>query len=534
MNPLIACPVNDLLRWSRRWPGPDCRALLGLSVALMMVMAALLLSPASAGAQPYTIRNLGTLCEPSSECGPAESRAFKINNLGQVVGISHVRTDQEFGIGPFRTGSNLPISPAIDRIKSSGVPLFGYAYDINDSGWVVGSGHQISQCEIDPPCPNVPPLLYQVSYLTQGFLAFPPSGQATFLQDLVTCDPALPDPPFCLDSIAFAVNDAAPFFTVVGSALRPAPHPTYLFHAFSVAPPFPTAVVDLGVLPSGGLNPTSDARGVDDFGNIVGFSGPAFVGPKRAFFSRLGVMNEIGTLGGASCLDCESRAYAITTIPFALIIAGESDTAAGRRHAFRFAIVAPSLDPVWTDLGTLGGPSCPSCSSAAYDINDLGHIVGESATTSDDIAHAFIFRNNVMTDLNDLLTPGAQSQWVLTDARGINDLGQIVGTGIFQGRQRGYVLTPPLQLIVTQVKDAGTIYLADPPPGEGQSLRSLLEAVEASISRGNLGAAGGQLGAYENHVSALMRNGSLTEIHGNKLLAGASLIRLLIDEETRR
>src|SRR6185436_10368920 len=75
MNPLIACPVNDLLRWSRRWPGPDCRALLGLSVAMMMVMAALLLSPASAGAQPYTIRNLGTLCEPSSECGPAESRA---------------------------------------------------------------------------------------------------------------------------------------------------------------------------------------------------------------------------------------------------------------------------------------------------------------------------------------------------------------------------------------------------------------------------------------------------------------------------
>jgi hypothetical protein len=45
-----------------------------------------------------------------------------------------------------------------------------------------------------------------------------------------------------------------------------------------------------------------------------------------------------------------------------------------------------------------------------------------------------------MIDLNSLLDSG--SGWVLTSANGINDSGQITGTGIFQGQTHAYLLTP--------------------------------------------------------------------------------------------
>jgi hypothetical protein len=46
-----------------------------------------------------------------------------------------------------------------------------------------------------------------------------------------------------------------------------------------------------------------------------------------------------------------------------------------------------------------------------------------------------------MKDLNDLLPPN--SGWVLTEANGINDAGQIIGTGIGpDGQQRGFLMEP--------------------------------------------------------------------------------------------
>jgi len=67
-----------------------------------------------------------------------------------------------------------------------------------------------------------------------------------------------------------------------------------------------------------------------------------------------------------------------------------------------------------TDLGTLGGPS-----SRAYDLNNLGQVVGEAQTVSMDW-HAFKWESGVMSDLGTL---GEAS----SIARGINDAGQVVG-----------------------------------------------------------------------------------------------------------
>jgi probable HAF family extracellular repeat protein len=144
-----------------------------------------------------------------------------------------------------------------------------------------------------------------------------------------------------------------------------------------------------------------------------------------------------------------------------------------------------------TDLGTLGGPA-----SLARSINEKGQVVGHSTTTADgqigapgthatlwdggkmtdlgtlpgsDVSFAWdinadgvvsgsagdpnaannpnpikllavIWVNGTIYNLNDLIPP--DSGWVLAQAYGINDQGEIVGFGYNKGRQRGFVLTP--------------------------------------------------------------------------------------------
>src|SRR5947209_372241 len=70
---------------------------------------------------------------------------------------------------------------------------------------------------------------------------------------------------------------------------------------------------------------------------------------------------------------------------------------------------------VITDLGR------NSISTEPHAINNLGQIVGT------DNNHAFIYNGGTFSDLNTLIDPA--SGWTLSSASGINDLGQIVGSG---------------------------------------------------------------------------------------------------------
>jgi probable HAF family extracellular repeat protein len=86
------------------------------------------------------------------------------------------------------------------------------------------------------------------------------------------------------------------------------------------------------------------------------------------------------------------------------------------------------------DLGTLGGET------TATSINESGHVVGYGDTAPQGPKHAFLYKDGSLIDLNSLIDP--QSGWVLTQAADINDRGQIVGTGLFNGQERGFVLDP--------------------------------------------------------------------------------------------
>lgn len=88
-----------------------------------------------------------------------------------------------------------------------------------------------------------------------------------------------------------------------------------------------------------------------------------------------------------------------------------------------------------TPLGTLGGSF-----SIARDINNRGEVVGGSLTEGDENFHGFIFRNNRLYDLNELLELNAG--WELIQAFGINNRGEIVGIGSLEGHDRIVLLRP--------------------------------------------------------------------------------------------
>lgn len=70
-----------------------------------------------------------------------------------------------------------------------------------------------------------------------------------------------------------------------------------------------------------------------------------------------------------------------------------------------------------------------------------------------------MYENGHMIDLNSLL--GASSGWVLQDATGINDLGVIVGNGLFDGQERAFILdtTTTPERATLALLGAGAVFL---------------------------------------------------------------------------
>ncbi len=112
-------------------------------------------------------------------------------------------------------------------------------------------------------------------------------------------------------------------------------------------------------------------------------------------------------------------------------------------HAFLYDFNAGSL----IDLGTLlNADGEYGLRSSAADINDLGQVVGSSWLVSVNTSlydpaqyHAFVWENGLMNDLNDMIPD--TSGWVLTAATAINENGDIVGSGLLNGEQHGFLLT---------------------------------------------------------------------------------------------
>jgi probable HAF family extracellular repeat protein len=172
---------------------------------------------------------------------------------------------------------------------------------------------------------------------------------------------------------------------------------------------------DLGSLPGGEV---SEARGVNDIGQIVGFSSTA-TGDRAFLWTSTGGMQDLGDLpGGASF----SRAYDINNNGQ---VVGESGAATGTR-AF-----------LWTsgggleDLGDLPGGSDQS---SAIAINEDGQVAGTSSGIN--FGRAVVWtRDGGMQDL------GAPPRLGSTYANGINASGDVVGSGHFPNQLHALLWT---------------------------------------------------------------------------------------------
>ena len=179
----------------------------------------------------------------------------------------------------------------------------------------------------------------------------------------------------------------------------------------------------LAIIPSfGGARQQSQATAVNRSLSVVGWA-ERTDNYRHAFTwdYKTTQMTDLGTLGGPS-----SAAWDINDVGD---VVGEADVAPGVSHAFLHRA------GVMQDLGTLGGAA-----SAARGIADLGGDVVGWSWTDQGTVHAFLWNGTELLDLNTLISP--DSGWTLQYAEAINAAGMITGTGRYRGETHAFVLVP--------------------------------------------------------------------------------------------
>lgn len=168
----------------------------------------------------------------------------------------------------------------------------------------------------------------------------------------------------------------------------------------------------------------SAAYALNDKGDVVGVATQAG-GAQRAFLYRAGLMSDLGTLGGS-----HSTAYGINELRQTVGCA----TIAGDTEQRGFIHQAGAM----TALPSLGGNE-----SCAYGINRNGWAVGYSSDPVSSNPRGVLWQpGGSAIDLNARLDAKTGKNWVITEARAINDNGLIVVTGEHKGITRAALLTP--------------------------------------------------------------------------------------------
>ena len=372
----------------------------------------------AAGAQAgqYMIEDLGDL-------GAGESRAYRINAGGQVVGWSsvwvggyHLRHAFLYSGGQMHDLSETPGSLGHE---------FGEAWGINDAGQVVGKAENADS-------------------KTRAFLY---SGGS-----MVEIDPAFGGS----TSWAYAINNAD---QVAGVAPRKYTLMSY-DHAFRWTDANDDNVVDAGevlelLALDGNTTSKSYARDLNDVGQVVGYSRAGTYNHAFAFHDAdgdgvvdAGELADLGTFGGNA-----SEAYGINN---AGQVVGRAQSAASKDHAFVWTDTTPNWQVDAGEMLDLHPYGFGGDLSGAHGINSQGNVVGYAQTAAGAI-HAFIYGDGQMDDLNGLISP--TSGWTLEEAWDINDSGQITGYGKNPSNlTHGFLLTP---LLPGDADRDGDVDLAD-------------------------------------------------------------------------
>jgi probable HAF family extracellular repeat protein len=176
----------------------------------------------------------------------------------------------------------------------------------------------------------------------------------------------------------------------------------------------------------------SDAYGINDLGQVVGYSTISADGPQHGFiYDSVNGMQDLGTLGGDT-----SDAWAINN-------AGQVVAYADTVHSFGIphAFLWDSVNGM-QDLGTLGGPL-----SYGYGLNEAGDTTG-SSLTSDGFLHAFLDIGGVISDVGTLPGGNYSQGWA------VNSSDQVVGYATVNNDQNYHAF---VWASVNGMQDLGTL-----------------------------------------------------------------------------
>jgi probable HAF family extracellular repeat protein len=353
-------------------------------------------SPASAASTTYTIKDLGTLgcCSPNVD---------DINDKGQVVGSDFTSSGTHAFLYEAGVLKDLGVPPDANCSSSA-------ALGINDDSQVVAE----SRC---------------AGGLRHLFLYSASTGWKDLgLLEVPSEDPSCGGPSLSDAGSTMDINASG---QIVGWACFTSDGDTHAFLWEDDGDPNTVDLKDLGTL--GGTESTANA--INDSGQVVGSSSQR-ASYSAFLYSKSTGMQSLGMLPGA-VPGTNSAAFDINASGQ---VVGNSGSSAGQ-HAFLWEDDGDPNTVDMKDLGTLGG-----FHSYANGINDKGQVVGNSLFSTDCPScgppHAFLYSEGQMQDLNDLIP--ANSGWTLTDAREINNSGQIVGFGKLNGNlaTRLFLATP--------------------------------------------------------------------------------------------
>jgi probable HAF family extracellular repeat protein len=333
--------------------------------------------------RPVASQNIKYTVTDLGTFGGLRSVAFSINNSGQVVGNADTSLNETHAF-LYEAGTLIDLGTLGGKES--------YAYHISDSCFIVGRSQNrrgfyrafITTCATDSPLFDLSSLdpLLDGSYSTVSGVN--KAGQA----------------------VGYTATEAAANHER-GVRSRP-----FIFSN--------NRITDLGTL--GGEE--SIATAINDAEQIVGYISKSPHGAyaeHRGYRYDRGTISDLGTLGG--------RTATPTDINGSGNVVGYAQTTGGEPHAFIYS------GDTLQDLGTFPGGT----QSLGFGITNAGDVVG-TADTSTGVLHAFFYSKGRMQDLNELIPPN--SGWTLTEARSINESGQIVGNGIIKGQQHGFLLTP--------------------------------------------------------------------------------------------
>jgi probable HAF family extracellular repeat protein len=218
----------------------------------------------------------------------------------------------------------------------------------------------------------------------------------------------------------------------------------------------------------------SVAKGINNNGQIVGYSfsqpTPAGFYPNQAFLysdgqmqslaplgpeiaSSANTINDSGRIGGWSDIGTAGLANpfilngdsSIILPSFGNARSGEANAINSQGQVVGYIEAPPGsygyrafmyTNGELKNLGALANRQYEN--SFAYGINSLGQVIGQSSSL--DGERPFVYSGNNMYDLSKLVVNGLG--WSLVRATDINESGQIIGSGIYNGQAQAFLLTP--------------------------------------------------------------------------------------------